>query len=103
MEQNRELHARYADNLDLKIVYVSNESMSSDCVYNYRVKHMLEGETCIRLSRADYRSLKQLFRFDAVPHKIIFDREGNVLGNSLKFDSLDSQLEEALKCEREAK
>lgn len=103
LEQNRELHARYADNLDLKIVYVSNESMSSDCVYNYRVKHMLEGETCIRLSRADYRSLKQLFRFDAVPHKIIFDREGNVLGNSLKFDSLDSQLEEALKCEREAK
>ena len=103
LEQNRELHARYADNLDLKIVYVSNESMSSDCVYNYRVKHMLEGETCIRLSRADYRSLKQLFRFDAVPHKIIFDREGNVLGNSLKFDSLDSQLEEALKCEREVK
>ena len=103
LERNRELHARYADNLDLKIVYVSNESMSSDCVYNYRVKHMLEGETCIRLSRADYRSLKQLFRFDAVPHKIIFDREGNVLGNSLKFDSLDSQLEEALKCEREAK
>ena len=103
IESSLKLRERYRNSPDIQFVFVTNDEESPSPHYeDYAGKH-LKGETVHRIPASDYHYLRQLFRFNGIPHYVTFDRNGRVLRKTFDYYSLDHQLKEALKYEREAK
>ena len=103
IEGSLKLRERYRNSPDIQFVFVTNDEESPSSPYKDYVAKHLKGETVHRIPASDYHYLRQLFRFNGIPYYVTFDRNGRVLRKTFDYYSLDSQLEEALKCEREAK
>lgn len=54
-------------------------------------KENLEGEDVVRVSRAEYNHLMQLFHFLSIPHYELLDRQGNVVREELHLYAPEKQ------------
>lgn len=87
-----EVHAaereRNRHNPGFKIIFITGEEESPAQAYDEYVAANLAGEDCRRLPQSDINRLRDLFRFSAIPHYVLIDREGKVISRELSFNGL---------------
>ncbi len=97
IEQSKELRARYRGNSDIVFLFITSESDSPGKDYDSYVEKHLKGENTIRLSSDDFYYLRQLFKFNAIPHYETFTPEGEVFERSFEYNDLNYRFQEYLK------
>jgi len=88
MKANRE---KYKDNKDFDFIFITDESGSPKADYDKFVAEQ-ELKHIYRLSPDDYNYLRQLFKFNGIPHYTVIDKQGNVLNNNFQMHNFDSEL-----------
>ncbi|HEY3372116.1 MAG TPA: TlpA disulfide reductase family protein [Prolixibacteraceae bacterium] len=88
MKSNRE---KYADNKDFDFIFITDERSSPLADYTKFVKE--QGmKNIYRLSVDDYNHLRQLFKFNGIPHYTVIDQQGNVLSNNFQMHNFRYEL-----------
>lgn len=81
IEQTAGLRKQYKDHPGFQFIYITADRESPEKSYNAYVEKNLEGEACYRIPQADYNHLRQLFRFNGIPHYEWIEKDGTVLRN----------------------
>ena len=97
IEQTSGLREKYNDSPDVKLIFITSETESPEADYMAFVEKNLKGEACYRIPEKDYHLLRELFRFNAIPHYETLNREGRVLRKGLTYRDFESRLKELLK------
>ena len=79
IEQFKLAREKYKDSDDIAILYICGES-SQDRYEQEVEKHGLYNS--VLLNDAEYRLMRQLFKFNGIPHYALIDRDGSVLTNN---------------------
>lgn len=88
MQPNRE---KYKDNKDFDFIFITDERSSPKADYDKFVKE--QGmKNIYRLPIDDYNYLRQLFKFNGIPHYTVIDKEGNVMSNNFQMHNFESEL-----------
>lgn len=97
IELSTEVRQQLKDSPDITFLYVTGTADSPDeKSYNdYVTAHML-GYPHHRLPQGKYNYLRELFRFNGIPHYVVFDRQGRLVSGDYGFLS-GSTLEHDLK------
>jgi thiol-disulfide isomerase/thioredoxin len=88
MKPNRE---KYKDNKDFEFIFITDERGSPKADYDKFVAEQGMKNT-YRLSKDDYNYLRQLFKFNGIPHYTVIDKAGNVLNNNFPMHNFDAEL-----------
>ena len=48
----------------------------------------LKGEACYRLGDTDYKYLRQLFRFNGIPHYVVVEKDGSIYTKEVRASNL---------------
>ncbi len=92
MKPNRE---KYKDNKDFDFIFITDERSSPKADYDKFVAE--QGmKNIYRLPVDDYNYLRQLFKFNGIPHYTVIDRQGNVLSNNFSMHNFESELKRIL-------
>ena len=67
------------------------------------VEENLKDEDCYRIPASDYHYLRELFRFNGIPHYETLNREGRVLRESLLYENFEYGLLRLFEKEQENK
>jgi len=89
IKQMKEKRKEYKGNEDFEFVFISDESLSPLETYNKFVKEQ-ELEIIYRLPSDDYNYLRQLFKFNGIPHYIVIDKKGEVINDDFPMYSFNS-------------
>ena len=103
IEEYEWLREKFRGHKDLALVFVTSETDSPSPRYEQYVQQHLQGEEVYRISEADANQLHALFGFNALPHYETLDRQGNVLEESLRYETLQVRFEELLLREKDAR
>lgn len=102
IEQSTELRQKLKDSSDITFLYVTGTADSPhEPSYNdYVAAHML-GYPSARLPQDEYNYLRELFRFNGIPHYVVFDRRGRLVSGDYNFWNLEQDLQKWLEQEKE--
>jgi len=100
IKDQKGLREKYKESNDAAFIFITSENESPLQTYNDFVKEQ-ELEHSYRISTNDFRSLRQLFRFNGIPKYIIVDREGRIWKENASSYSFETDLEEMLELEKE--
>ena len=79
IEQSKEFRERNLHNPDFAAIFVTDETLSPRKEYDEFAARNFVGEDAYYLSNSVYNQLRELFGFNAIPHYVMFDRDGNVI------------------------
>ena len=85
---------QYKDHPEFQFIYITSDRESPEKTYNEYVEKNLKGEACYRIPQADYNYLRQLFRFNGIPHYEWIEKDGTVLRNSPGTYNLEKYLKQ---------
>jgi len=88
MQPNRE---KYKDNKDFDFIFITDERGSPKATYDKFIAEQGMKNT-FRLSVDDYNYIRQLFKFNGIPHYAVIDKEGNVLNNNFQMHNFENEL-----------
>lgn len=83
IEATAALRKQYKNHPECQFVYITSRRESSSNSYNNYVAKHLQGEASYLVSESDYHYLRELFRFNAVPHYRIIDKDGRVINRPI--------------------
>jgi len=91
IKQDKTLREKYIDSPDVDFVFITAENESP---LNEYEKFVAEQELThtFRLNADQYRYLRQLFRFNGIPHYVLVDREGKIMNDNLQRDSQEEEI-----------
>lgn len=78
IEHTADLRRQYKDHPEFQFIYITSDRESPEKTYNEYVEKNLKGEACYRIPQADYNYLRQLFRFNGIPHYELIEKDGTV-------------------------
>ena len=77
IQKSKDLRASIAQRKDVKLIFIAAEDTPQGSeAYRKYVNQWLANEECICLSTAEYNQLRELFRFNAIPHYETITPEG---------------------------
>ncbi|WP_291529933.1 TlpA family protein disulfide reductase [Bacteroides sp. UBA939] len=82
IENTADLRQLYKDHPEFQFIYITSDRESPEKAYNEYVEKNLKGEACYRIPQAEYNYLRQLFRFNGIPHYELIEKDGKVSRNS---------------------
>lgn len=82
IEHTADLREQYKDHPEFQFIYITSDRESPEKAYNEYVEKHLKGEACYRIPQSDYNFLRQLFRFNGIPHYELIEKDGTVSRNS---------------------
>ena len=91
IKRMKPIREKYKDNKDFDFIFITDERSSPESSY---VK-MVEEQGLIktyRLSCDDYNYLRQLFKFNGIPHYVVIDKNGKVLNEDFQMHNFESEL-----------
>ncbi|MBA0883919.1 TlpA family protein disulfide reductase [Flavobacterium undicola] len=91
IKQMKEKRKEYKDDENFEFVFITDESLSPLEPYNNFVKEQ-ELEKIYRLPSDDYNYLRQLFKFNGIPHYVVIDKKGEVINDDFPMYSFNSLL-----------
>lgn len=94
IEHTAGLRQQYKDHPEFQFIYITSDRESPEKTYNEYVEKNLKGEACYRIPQADYNYLRQLFRFNGIPHYEWIEKDGTVLRNSPGTYNLEKYLKQ---------
>lgn len=85
------IREKYKDNKDFDFIFITDERSSPTDDYNKFVQE--QGmKNIYRLTIDDYNYLRQLFKFNGIPHYTVLDREGKVINNNFPMHNFEYEL-----------
>jgi len=93
IEQTADLREQYKDHPEFQFIYITSDRESPEKTYNEYIEQNLKGAAIYRIPQADYNYLRQLFRFNGIPHYELIEKDGTVLRNSPGAYDLEKFLE----------
>ena len=91
IKQMKATREKYKDNKDFDFIFITDERGSPKADYDKFVAE--QGmKNIYRLSVDDYNYLRQLFKFNGIPHYTVIDKVGNVISNNFQMHNFDSEL-----------
>jgi thiol-disulfide isomerase/thioredoxin len=91
IKQMKEKRKEYKDNKDFEFVFITDKSQSPLESYDKFVKEQ-ELEKIYRLDSDDYNYLRQLFKFNGIPHYVVIDKKGDVINDDFPMYSFNQLL-----------
>ena len=78
IQATADLRKQYRNHPEFQFVYITSERESPQEAYPDYVEKHLKGEACYRLSDTDYKYMRQLFRFNGIPHYVVVEKDGSI-------------------------
>lgn len=88
------LREQYRNHPEFQFVYITSEAESPLKAYTEYVKKNLKGEASYRLGDTDYKYLRQLFRFNGIPHYVVVEKDGSICTENVEAYNLASFLQQ---------
>lgn len=82
------LREQYRNHPEFQFVYITSEAESPLKDYTEYVEKNLKGEACYRLGDTDYKYLRQLFRFNGIPHYVVVEKDGSIYTKEVRASNL---------------
>jgi thiol-disulfide isomerase/thioredoxin len=95
IKENKEIRETYKDSKELEFIFITAEDQSPLTRYNEFVKEQELVHT-YRLSADDFNYLRELFRFNGIPHYAVINKEGQVLDDDYNMHDFESELQNLL-------
>ena len=83
IEATAALRKQYKNHPECQFVYITSGRESSSTGYKNYVEKHLKGEASYRVSESEFNYLRELFRFNAVPHYRIINKDGRVINHPI--------------------
>lgn len=77
-ESSVELRKKYKDHPEFEFIFITSDRESPRETYDQYVEKNLKGEASYRLPNDDYVYLRQLFKFNGIPHYEMVDKDGSI-------------------------
>lgn len=78
IQNTAHLREAYRNHPEFQFVYITGESESPEKDYTMYVEKHLKGEACYRLTDTEYKYMRQLFRFNGIPHYVVVEKDGSI-------------------------
>jgi len=95
IKRMKETREKYKDNLDFEFIFITDERSSPLETYNKMVKEQ-ELINTFRISKDDFYYLRQLFKFNGIPHYAAIDKNGNVISDDFEMHNFENELTKIL-------
>lgn len=92
IQNTAELRKKYKNHPQFQFIYITDEKASREKDYNSYVAKNLEGEASYRIPQTEFNYLCELFKFNALPHYELIQKDGSVMINSPTADELAEYL-----------
>lgn len=92
IEATAELRRRYKNHPDFKFIYITGERESPRAHYDKYVDEHLKGEASYYLSDKEYSLMRQLFKFNGIPHYEMVEKDGTIFRSSRGTHDLENYL-----------
>jgi thiol-disulfide isomerase/thioredoxin len=99
IKDNKALRERLKDSNDITFLFICSEDTPEDTYKEYVEEQGLENSH--RLTKDQYIRMRELFKFNGIPHYEYVNREGQMMTKGLDIDRLESSLNNLLKEENE--
>lgn len=95
IKQHKPAREKYKDNEDFEFIFITSAKESPLERYNAFVKEQ-ELEHTFRLSSDEFQYLRQLFKFNGIPHYVLISKEGLVLNDDFPMYRFEAELNKLL-------
>ncbi|MDR1518342.1 MAG: TlpA family protein disulfide reductase [Dysgonamonadaceae bacterium] len=99
IKKHKALRAAYKNSPDIAFLFITSDDESPAESYNKFVAEQELTHTW-RLNADEYRYLRQLFRFNGIPHYVLVDREGKILDDDLRGHNFENIITELMEKEK---
>ena len=94
IQATAKLREQYRNHPEFQFVYITSETESPLKDYTEYVEKNLKGEASYRLGDTDYKYLRQLFRFNGIPHYVVVEKDGSICTENVEAYNLASFLQQ---------
>ena len=103
IQKSKDLRASIAQRKDVKLIFIAAEDTPQGSeAYRKYVNQWLANEECICLSTAEYNQLRELFRFNAIPHYETITPEGYRVREDLSINGFHNFNDEFARLKEQA-
>ena len=78
IEATANLREKYKDHPDFQFIYITNQRESPKQYYDQYVGKNLKGEASYWISETDFHYLRELFKFNGIPHYEFVEKDGSI-------------------------
>ena len=78
IEATANLRKKYKDHPDFQFIYITSQRESPQKYYDQYVEKNLKGETSYWISETDFHYLRELFKFNGIPHYELVEKDGSI-------------------------
>ena len=94
IESTAGLRKQYKNHPEFQFVYITAQDESPEAEYNAYVEKHLKGEECYRIPATDFHYLRQLFRFNGIPHYVLMEKDGSISEANVTAQNIGEWLEQ---------
>jgi len=91
IKQMKATREKYAANTDFDFIFITDQKSSPEKDYNDFVKEQ-EMRNTYRISTDDFNVLRQLFKFNGIPHYVAIDSKGDMLKDEFEMWNFETEL-----------
>ena len=92
IKRMKEMREKYGDDPNFEFVFITDERGSPERRYHEFVKEQ-DLKNSYRISKDEYNYLRQLFKFNGIPHYALIDAEGKVMDDAYHLSSYSFERE----------
>jgi len=92
IEATADLRKQYRNHPEFQFIYITNQAESPEKDYKEYVEKNLKGEASYYVSPKEFHYLRQLFRFNGIPHYELVEKDGSIFGKRLNTYDLAEYL-----------
>lgn len=94
IEATADLRQKYKDHPDFKFIYITAANESPRADYDRYVEKNIKGEASYYVSSTEFAYLRQLFKFDGIPHYEVVEKDGTICIDNIGTWNLRNFLQE---------
>lgn len=92
IEATADLRKQYRNHPEFQFIYITNQEESPEDAYKEYVEKNLKGEASYYVSPSDFHYLRQLFRFNGIPHYELVEKDGSISKKKIDTHELKEYL-----------
>lgn len=97
IEATANLRKKYKDHPEFQFIYITGQKDSPEKAYKEYVEKHLKGEACYYVSETEFNYLRQLFRFNGIPHYELVEKDGSISNEQVSSHDIGRYLEQRFK------
>ena len=97
IEATAQLRKDYKNHPEFQFIYITDERSSPKKTYDEYVAKNLKGEVSYRISESEFEYLRELFKFNGIPHYELIQKDGSVTVNSPTAWELEEYIQKHFK------